>query len=158
MKIELNNFRKYRLKKFISFLVCMILSIGIAFVIEAITRNEIIYGISIFIGLIMYDYTVGLPFIEKNYIAEIENKNDSIYITSNKKVYNISKARIKKVEMREIMGTEGRNLQTIGYRLSVYTDDNKKYSFDSTLKRNDNDKSTDIIKLYHMLESYVRKV
>lgn len=145
MIIALNDFGKWRAKKFCLFCICILSAI----MPGVLVKNGKMIGLLLIISLGVYGYIVQQPFFNRDFTAVIETDRKNIYIKINKKVYKIERDKIEKVSIREVM-YGGKWLEVIGYRLTICTTSGKCH-FDSALKMNPDDKSGDIIKLYDIL-------
>lgn len=145
MIITLNNFGKWRAKKFCLFCICILLAI----MLGVLAKDGKMIGILLIMGLGIYGYIVQQPFFNRDFTAEVEADRKNVYIRINKKVHKIQWDEIEKVSIKEVM-YGGKWLEVIGYRLTICTTSGK-YHFDSALKINPDDKSGDIIKLYDIL-------
>lgn len=145
MIITLNNFGKWRAKKFCLFCICVLSAI----ILGALVKNGKMIGLLLIISLGVYSYIVQQPFFNRDFTAVIETDRKNIYIKINKKVHKIERDKIEKVSIREVM-YGGKWLEVIGYRLTICTTSGQCH-FDSALKMNPDDKSGDIIRLYDIL-------
>lgn len=146
MKVILSDFKLWRRKKISCFIICIF---G-ALILAICTENKEKIGVFVLISLIIYSCVIELPFVKKNYVAHVENKEQDILITMNGKTVKIKKNEIEKVYMKE-MRYGGRWLETIGQRLIVSTKQ-KKYYFDSAFIKENNNDNTDIYKLYNLVK------
>ena len=145
MIIALNDFRKWRAKKFCLFCICILSAI----MPGVLVKNGKMIGLLLIISLGVYGYIVQQPFFNRDFTAVIETDRKNIYIKINKKVHKIERDKIEKVSIREVM-YGGKWLEVIGYRLTICTASGQCH-FDSALKMNPDDKSGDIVKLYDLL-------
>lgn len=145
MEIQISDFEGWRLKKIVTFIICMscIMIIGVAM------QEGMVCGAGVIMGVMMYGYIIEFPYIREKYKAKIDYDEDFFYIKVKGKVYCLEKEKIKNVEIQEISYGEGW-LATVGYRLNVYTE-KKKYYFDSAVKCGERDNSRDIFRLYQLL-------
>lgn len=146
MKIVLSDFKMWRIKKIICFTICIIA----AFILGFCTKNMEKIGVFLLTSLVVYGCMIEQPFMKKNYIAYIENRGKNILVIINGKAVKIEKNEIQKVYMKEIR-YGGKWLEPIGQRLIVCTD-HKKYHFDSAFRKENDNNSTDIYKLYEMMK------
>lgn len=145
MIIALNDFGKWRAKKFCLFCICVLSAI----MPGVLVKNGKMIGLLIIISLGVYGYIVQQPFFNRDFTAVIETDRKNIYIKINKKVHKIERDKIEKVSIREVM-YGGKWLEVIGYRLTICTTSGQCH-FDSALKMNPDNKCEDIIKLYDLL-------
>ena len=122
--IIMTNFRLWRMRKLLAFLLCMGSSILLIYMIG---RDEWNTGF-LCMGLLAYGIIEELPFMKMHrFPASVTETEEMICIKTNKKSYEICKKDIHTVRLEE-MRYGGRWIDAIGYRLIVTT--NHKYIFD----------------------------
>lgn len=87
MNIILNDFKKWRARRFLLFCICMFPAV----LTGVITKNSKICVIMIVLGLGVYGYLVEQAFMNKDIIAEIKIDEKNIYIKTKKKIYIIQR-------------------------------------------------------------------
>lgn len=142
----LSDFKIWRTKKITCFIMCIL----VALIFGVYTAN--IDRIGFFVGgsLIIYSCIIETPFVKKNYIAYVEDKEHDIWITMNGKTDKIKKNEIEKVYIKEIW-YGGKWIEAIGQRLIVSTK-HKNYYFDSAFISEGDSSNTDIYKLYDLVK------
>lgn len=147
MEIVLGDFNVWRLKRFICFLVCIAVALGLGFWTGYM-------GVFLLIGLLLYGYIIEQPFMRKTYSAFVENTNQSITVTIAHRKIQLKKSEIQRVYRKEVH-YGGKWLETIGERVIVQTRQ-KKYHFDSGFIKNKDSSYKDIHKLYDLIVESIR--
>lgn len=143
MKIYLGNFRLWRIRKFLLFSMCMLLSGIIGLCVENC--------VWLFIGLVIYGVIIDV--IDLDVIKEVNiYKEGPNLVIKGSKTIEICLDEIDKIYITDIR-YGGKRIDVIGYRMYVITK-GKKYTFDSVPIQKDKVSYKDLFQL----EKYIRKL
>lgn len=152
MKILLGDFKIWRIKRVIAFLLVMTISI---LILKFLNIENYKFNTAI---LIIFLFSIGLAIDSRifriEYITDYSENDRIIYIHNKKIDYKINKDDIIEVYNKEVF-YGGRWLKVIGFQLIIVCK-NRTYIFDSPYKENCIWEETDLYKIENSIKKFIR--
>lgn len=152
MKILLGDFKTWRIKRVIAFLLVMTISI---LILKFLNIENYKFNTAI---LIIFLFSIGLAIDSRifriEYITDYSENDRIIYIHNKKIDYKINKDDIIEVYNKEVF-YGGRWLKVIGFQLIIVCK-NRTYIFDSPYKENCTWEETDLYKIENSIKKFIR--
>lgn len=152
MKILLGDFKTWRIKRVIAFLLVMTISI---LILKFLNIENYKFNTAI---LIIFLFSIGLAIDSRifriEYITDYSENDRIIYIHNKKIDYKINKDDIIEVYNKEVF-YGGRWLKVIGFQLIIVCK-NRTYIFDSPYKENCIWEETDLYKIENSIKKFIR--
>lgn len=152
MKILLGDFKTWRIKMGMAFLLVMIISI---LILKFLNIENYEFSTAI---LIIFLFSIGLAIDSRifriEYITDYSENDRIIYIHNKKIDYKINKDDIIEVYNKEVF-YGGRWLKVIGFQLIIVCK-NRTYIFDSPYKENCIWEETDLYKIENSIKKFIK--
>ena len=152
MKILLGDFKTWRIKRVIAFLLVMTISI---LILKFLNIENYKFNTAI---LIIFLFSIGLAIDSRifriEYITDYSENDRIIYIHNKKIDYKINKDDIIEVYNKEVF-YGGRWLKVIGFQLIIVCK-NRTYIFDSPYKENCTWEETDLYKIENSIKKFIK--
>lgn len=152
MKILLGDFKIWRIKRVIAFLLVMTIAI---LILKFLNIENYKFNTAI---LIIFLFSIGLAIDSRifriEYITDYSENDRIIYIHNKKIDYKINKDDIIEVYNKEVF-YGGRWLKVIGFQLIIVCK-NRTYSFDSPYKENCIWEETDLYKIENSIKKFIK--
>lgn len=152
MKILLGDFKIWRIKRVIAFLLVMTIAI---LILKFLNIENYKFNTAI---LIIFLFSIGLAIDSRifriEYITDYSENDRIIYIHNKKIDYKINKDDIIEVYNKEVF-YGGRWLKVIGFQLIIVCK-NRTYIFDSPYKENCIWEETDLYKIENSIKKFIR--
>lgn len=152
MKILLGDFKTWRIKRVIAFLLVMTISI---LILKFLNIENYKFNTAI---IIIFLFSIGLAIDSRifriEYITDYSENDRIIYIHNKKIDYKINKDDIIEVYNKEVF-YGGRWLKVIGFQLIIVCK-NRTYIFDSPYKENCIWEETDLYKIENSIKKFIR--
>lgn len=152
MKILLGDFKIWRIKRVIAFLLVMTIAI---LILKFLNIENYKFNTAI---IIIFLFSIGLAIDSRifriEYITDYSENDRIIYIHNKKIDYKINKDDIIEVYNKEVF-YGGRWLKVIGFQLIIVCK-NRTYIFDSPYKENCIWEETDLYKIENSIKKFIR--
>ena len=152
MKILLGDFKTWRIKRGIAFLLVMTIAI---LILKFLNIENYKFNTAI---LIIFLFSIGLAIDSRifriEYITDYSENDRIIYIHNKKIDYKINKDDIIEVYNKEVF-YGGRWLKVIGFQLIIVCK-NRTYIFDSPYKENCTWEETDLYKIENSIKKFIK--
>lgn len=152
MKILLGDFKIWRIKRVMAFLLVMTIAI---LILKFLNIENYKFNTAI---LIIFLFSIGLAIDSRifriEYITDYSENDRIIYIHNKKIDYKINKDDIIEVYNKEVF-YGGRWLKVIGFQLIIVCK-NRTYIFDSPYKENCIWEETDLYKIENSIKKFIR--
>ena len=152
MKILLGDFKIWRIKRVIAFLLVMTIAI---LILKFLNIENYKFNTAI---LIIFLFSIGLAIDSRifriEYITDYSENDRIIYIHNKKIDYKINKDDIIEVYNKEVF-YGGRWLKVIGFQLIIVCK-NRTYIFDSPYKENCTWEETDLYKIENSMKKFIK--
>lgn len=152
MKILLGDFKIWRIKRVIAFLLVMTIAI---LILKFLNIENYKFNTAI---LIIFLFSIGLAIDSRifriEYITDYSENDRIIYIHNKKIDYKINKDDIIEVYNKEVF-YGGRWLKVIGFQLIIVCK-NRTYIFDSPYKENCIWEETDLYKIENSIKKFIK--
>lgn len=152
MKILLGDFKTWRIKRVIAFLLVMTIAI---LILKFLNIENYKFNTAI---IIIFLFSIGLAIDSRifriEYITDYSENDRIIYIHNKKIDYKINKDDIIEVYNKEVF-YGGRWLKVIGFQLIIVCK-NRTYIFDSPYKENCIWEETDLYKIENSIKKFIR--
>lgn len=152
MKILLGDFKIWRIKRVIAFLLVMTIAI---LILKFLNIENYKFNTAI---LIIFLFSIGLAIDSRifriEYITDYSENDRIIYIHNKKIDYKINKDDIIEVYNKEVF-YGGRWLKVIGFQLIIVCK-NRTYIFDSPYKENCTWEETDLYKIENSIKKFIK--
>ena len=152
MKILLGDFKIWRIKRVIAFLLVMTIAI---LILKFLNIENYKFNTAI---IIIFLFSIGLAIDSRifriEYITDYSENDRIIYIHNKKIDYKINKDDIIEVYNKEVF-YGGRWLKVIGFQLIIVCK-NRTYIFDSPYKENCTWEETDLYKIENSIKKFIK--